>query len=55
MTLEGGNLNISNSIINITYINRVTIYKSMEKCDLYYNSGSSNNQIWNNNTFVGFS
>ena len=35
MTQEGGNLNITNSLINITYINRVTIYQSMAQCDLY--------------------
>jgi len=53
MTQEGVNVNISHSLINITRINRVTIYQSMSQCSLYLTSWSANNQIWDNNTFTG--
>jgi hypothetical protein len=53
MTQEGANINITNSLINISKINRVTIYQSMSQCALYQKPFSANNQIWNNNTFTG--
>ena len=35
MTLEGANIYINNSNIDIAPMNRLTIYKSMGECDLY--------------------
>ena len=35
MTQEGVNVNISSSIIDISKINRVSIYQSMNSCPLY--------------------
>lgn len=53
MTQEGANINITNSFIDISKINRVTIYQSMAQCPLYQQSWIANNQIWDNNTFSG--
>ncbi|CDW71406.1 UNKNOWN [Stylonychia lemnae] len=53
MTLEGGNIKIENSTINVITQNRIVIYTSMSVCSLYDNYGIANNQIWNNNIFTG--
>eukprot|EP00347_Sterkiella_histriomuscorum_P013996 403362565 len=53
MTLEGANIKIENSTINVTTQNRVVIYQSQSVCSLYDYYGIANNQIWINNVFTG--
>jgi hypothetical protein len=43
MTQEGGNINISNSMIDLSVINRVAIYQSLSQCPLYTKGFIANN------------
>ena len=43
MTLEGANVKVENSYIDIEVINRVQIYQSLTACTVFDNPGIANN------------
>ncbi|CDW90254.1 UNKNOWN [Stylonychia lemnae] len=54
MTLEGGNVKIDSSTIDVSIQNRVAIFQSSSSCYLFDNYGIANNYIWSNNLFIGY-
>jgi len=43
MSQEGININITNNLIDITYMNRISIYQSLAQCEVFDNPGMANN------------
>eukprot|EP00347_Sterkiella_histriomuscorum_P010201 403377217 len=54
MTLEGANIKIENSTVDVSIQNRISIYQSYSVCSAYDHYGIANNYIWINNVFTGF-
>jgi hypothetical protein len=53
MTLEGGNMKLESSVVDISMTSRISAIVTKNDCNIYLYSGIGNNFIFENNTFIG--